>query len=547
MKQSLFKFRPRISISFYVFLVVLILILPLNLLFIDSSKRASLALISQTQLNMDTMLSIYANDLSSRANRTTYFLNNIMSNNSYMKTVFRQTGDENYKLCKYILSQALIESSAQQNEGDIYYIYSPSLSDLLVVKRSGLTSISGDMIREFLNEKIANTYTSEWQLVTIEGEDFLIRSSQNHGLYVGSLIRLDPIIHNLETEIDYPFSSLGYLGENEVLQGSNDSIEGTEEISGTSVSIFCTVLKADALSGLSFFQKYTSSISLSYLLLIPLLYLFLIVFMIRPLNIILDALKKMKAGNQEYRIEDRYNAIEFQQINHSFNSMADSIHDLTISNYEQELARQQVELDNLQLTIRPHFLQNTFGILFSLCQIGNNDQLSHFILYLSDYFRYIYSGVHQLSSFDSELYIIKGYIEIAKVQYPDRFHIQYDLPENYDKIFVPPLLIHNFIENIFSHALKNDSVIHITLELRIEEQTAIFVVTDDGLGIPPQHLHQINQGRTVTDHSRTHVGLYNSWQRIDKIYHGEGHMHVSSTLGRGTSIEIHIPVTYRRD
>lgn len=47
--------------------------------------------------------------------------------------------------------------------------------------------------------------------------------------------------------------------------------------------------------------------------------------------------------------------------------------------------------------------------------------------------------------------------------HPNSFQISYELPDDLDDISVPPLLIHNFIENIMSHALKRGDCFHILL------------------------------------------------------------------------------------
>lgn len=46
--------------------------------------------------------------------------------------------------------------------------------------------------------------------------------------------------------------------------------------------------------------------------------------------------------------------------------MADQIKTLKIENYEKELDRQKMELKNLQLQIHPHFLLNTFNLVYTL-------------------------------------------------------------------------------------------------------------------------------------------------------------------------------------
>lgn len=551
--MKLSKLFRRQSVAFYIFLILFILILPLNILFIDSAKRSSNALLSQTEYNISSVAAIYIRDIESRIERTNAFLSNIMENNANCQTVFHQTGDDQYQLGKFLLAQDLIASSVQQNEGDLYFIYSPRLSDFLLLKRSELARTVTHQANEEITAHIMDAYASDWRLVEIEGLPYLMHANFSHNMYLGALIGLSTTECRLENSLDYESVSSAFLaGEPEPADDALLNVALSPAYSSMTLSL--SIDKQEALRDLSFFQRYSFSIALFYLLLLPLLFLLFGILLLRPMKTILHALTQLKDGNQDFRISNSnfaeykrhrqrtFFAKEFSEINDSFNHMADSIHKLTIENYEQELARAQVELDNLQLTIRPHFLQNTFGILFTLCQMGENEQLGHFILYLSDYFRYIYQGIHQLASFDSEYAIIRGYIEIARVQHPHGFMIAYEIPKYTSDIFVPPLLIHNFVENIMSHALKHGSCLHILIRVEKDDTDAIFTISDDGIGIPPKALAAINQGKNVSNGKRIHVGLHNSWQRLDKIYHGTASMRAESTEGKGTTITIRLPL-----
>ena len=58
----------------------------------------------------------------------------------------------------------------------------------------------------------------------------------------------------------------------------------------------------------------------------------------------------------------------------------DRLKTLKIENYEKELARQRMELRNLQLQIRPHFLMNMFNLLYSFAQIENYQSIQKLAL-----------------------------------------------------------------------------------------------------------------------------------------------------------------------
>lgn len=166
----------------------------------------------------------------------------------------------------------------------------------------------------------------------------------------------------------------------------------------------CEVSEADVIQDLAFLQRYSYSIALGYLILIPVLLLVLGILLLNPLKILLAAIPEIGKGNTSYRIGNHHVAREYRQIYETFDHTLDEMQELKIQNYEIELEKQkaeletkqmalekqQVELRNLQLMIRPHFLQNTLGLLYSLSQMEETKSLGETILYLSDYFRHIY-------------------------------------------------------------------------------------------------------------------------------------------------------------
>ena len=80
---------------------------------------------------------------------------------------------------------------------------------------------------------------------------------------------------------------------------------------------------------------------------------------LNPLARVSGAMERLKGGEQDYRLSTHpHEAEEFTAIGETFNGMADRISELRIANYEKELKRQEIELKNLQLQIRPHFLMN---------------------------------------------------------------------------------------------------------------------------------------------------------------------------------------------
>ena len=106
---------------------------------------------------------------------------------------------------------------------------------------------------------------------------------------------------------------------------------------------------------------------------------------------------------------------------------------------------------------------------------------------------------------------------------------------------VPPLLIHNFIENVLKHGLKVKGTTSIRLRASYRDGIAEFIIEDDGRGIAPAEVEAINQGKFEKDDNDVHVGMQNSWQRIKYFYGESAVLYVESMLGEGTKVTVCVP------
>ena len=131
---------------------------------------------------------------------------------------------------------------------------------------------------------------------------------------------------------------------------------------------------------------------------------------------------------------------------------------------------------------------------------------------------------------------------MAEIQFPESFEIDYQIDPELEEVKVPPLLIHNFIENVISHASRKGDYLMIELRLRREGDLAVFEIKDNGIGIPVGKLEEINQGHPIRDKKRMHVGIYNSWKRLEILYGGKASLHYDSALFEGTTVTVKIPI-----
>ena len=148
---------------------------------------------------------------------------------------------------------------------------------------------------------------------------------------------------------------------------------------------------------------------------------------------------------------------------------------------------------------------NTFNLMYYLLRSPEGaEEAKKLILYLSDYFRYLFRSDRNTELFDKELALIKGYVEVAKIRYPDGLEISYEINPEVRLIRVPPLLIHNFVENVVKHALTVGKCVHILLAAHYENGWIEFEISDDGNGMSQEQAEKINQRAWEEKEEKTH-------------------------------------------
>ena len=91
-------------------------------------------------------------------------------------------------------------------------------------------------------------------------------------------------------------------------------------------------------------------------------------WILHPLTAIVEGMSRLASGNFDYRIHLPDAAWEYRQVGNIFNLMAGQIKDLKIQVYEEQLHRQESELNFLYMQMRPHFFLNALNDAAKLCQ-----------------------------------------------------------------------------------------------------------------------------------------------------------------------------------
>ena len=533
------------SITRQITLLVVCLVLPLNILVLAATGVSMDAVQRHSVQSIEATAALYRQQLDGRLTAVNSYFYNLNEDSSF--TLFiQQRGDDPYRLARSGVIRGAQGNLSSAEAADGYFFYAPKQDDLALVYEGGYAGLSMAEVlddRAALRECLGAVSWPEatgWQILEAGGSSWLFRFSRRGDFYYGAILSLTRLYEDIASTIPAAGAELllaAAPGEEE------KGMTGVwEPLNQSGLWLHIAVPRSEVVRSLPAIQWVALIFACLYLLLIPVLLLILNRRLLRPLLDIRRAMLKLGGGDQDYRLPERepHLAREFNDIHRSFNQMAGSLHTLKIQNYEAALQKKELELKNLQLQIRPHFLLNTFNLIYSLAQLRDYKSIQKFVLYLTDYFRYLFREGASLAPFSQELDLIEKYLDVSAIRYPDCFTVTYDIDPATHPVPVPPLLLHNFVENVFKHAMRLGEDIHIRISARLEAAMAVFTIEDDGAGMDPATVRQLNGGSFGAG-TNEHIGLQNSLRRLETVYGRKGLLWVDSAPGEGTRFTIRIP------
>ena len=212
-----------------------------------------------------------------------------------------------------------------------------------------------------------------------------------------------------------------------------------------------------------------------------------------PVNMLLGAFHKIESGNFDIHLHSKQPAKEFELLIHGFNKMAKRLDHTIDQLYKQEIYSQRMELKHLQMQINPHFLYNSYFVLHRLIAQNDMDNAKLLSTYMGKYFKYITRNGQDKVPLQLEWEHATNYLEIQKIRYSIRIHITIDsLPEKFNNILVPRLILQPILENAFEHGLK-ETMEDGLLELKfIKDDNFIHIqIADNGNKLSVQVINKL--------------------------------------------------------
>jgi len=261
----------------------------------------------------------------------------------------------------------------------------------------------------------------------------------------------------------------------------------------------------------------------------------------KPLNRVQKHMKMVQGGKLIQMEVNEKHSDEINDLKKVFNQMVDAIDNLISEVKKEEQIIAKNELDIIQAQINPHFLYNTLDAVSALALIEDNENCLKMTQALGNFYRNSLNSGLDLVSIQDEMECIESYITILNMRYDNKINMTYDVEEDIKELKILKLILQPIVENAAHHGIRNKKGKGtISIKGYRDEDEVIFIVTDDGLGMSEDRIHEIVEGKIQKEKSG--FGLYSSAQRISLYYGIEKPITITSELGNGTEITIRVKV-----
>lgn len=271
-------------------------------------------------------------------------------------------------------------------------------------------------------------------------------------------------------------------------------------------------------------------------------------FIQRPLKKLIKSFRRLEYGDAGFTISHNHED-EFGQLYKSFNSMISKLNELIEQVYKQKILAQKAELKQLQSQINPHFLYNSFYMLNRMIKMEDYERSNLVSLRLGSYFKFLTRTAGDEVRLETEVEHAFIYADMQAMRFNKRLTIEFSaLPEKFNDIKVPRLILQPLIENAIEHGMKDvEEGGRIRVGFCEIEKDLSIVVEDNGSGISDEELLTLKGSLTMDSENMECTGMINIHRRL-RLQFGQksGLVLDRSSLG-GLKVEIIIFYTQGGD
>lgn len=402
--------------------------------------------------------------------------------------------------------------------------------------------------------------TKTLSLISIQIPVYSIKGT--HNSYGSLIINLDASIFLSILDGEKEFNAMlleGSDGSEFVHTGNMDCLDTTEHSESafplvfTGITKFDLVLKAVYEKPLSFQMSGKDTMNLIVVMIgavlgIILLISITMIYLLRPVKVLLRAMDDIGKGNLDLRV--RINTgDEFELLGSYLNRMTEELNRNFSDRLRAEEETHEMEYALLVAQINPHFIYNTLNtVIYLACKERSRDvvQLTRALIELLQSGIKL-SGNRNFATVEEELAVIRNYVLIQNYRYCDKFLLEIECDDKIGTSEIPTSIIQPFLENALFHGIvplerKGTVTLSIKKVIQNSREGLEIRLSDDGVGMSEEKLEMILSGiKPQKDQLGNHIGIDNVLSRLKLLYGDACRFSLDSEMGKGTRLSIFLP------
>ena len=183
---------------------------------------------------------------------------------------------------------------------------------------------------------------------------------------------------------------------------------------------------------------------------------------------------------------------------------------------KSKVAHSEAQYNMLESQMQPHFLFNSLNVLSELIYM-DRDMASSMIHKMADLYRDILNNSKAgFSSLESEISILKKYIELQKIRFSHRLRFHVDVSPAFFNLRIPSLMLQTLVENAIKHGIspkKEGGEIF----LQVKKKETLFKICVSNTG-RLYRKEEVSKGGTGLQNTKNRLELLYGSKHFFKIY-----------------------------
>lgn len=302
------------------------------------------------------------------------------------------------------------------------------------------------------------------------------------------------------------------------------------------------------LSSIRKVNLFTILLSISMMLLCG--YVALLVFksIFGSIYVLMQSMRNLEKGDFQLTHSPDTGRDEIQRLTASYYRMVERLNEVINQLYREKLIKQEMQIKALKAQINPHFLYNTLETISSLAKIHGVQPISRMTTWLSQIFQYSIAGEKDFVALRDEIRMLENYLKIIRMRFGDKMSFDIEISEELRDCIVLKLILQPLVENAVLHGIEPKlEPGYIRIRASMKNNLLHLSIEDDGVGMNTERLAELKEMLSEVEEQRhksfNGIGLLNVKERLWLVYGRGSAMEISSREGKGTVIEISLPLS----